>query len=206
MGSILSFLFASIFPDRVNMVIGIDFLKPFSVSPKKVPQELHNRFWNLIRADDRNQTNSEPRSYSREELIEKLVNGYMGSINEEVAPYLLERNVRESKKTPGKFYFSNDNRIKHSYFNFVPHEVSLELAKRLNMPYLFFRSIYLPFGNRKIFDEVVDIMRENPDFEIHFIDATHHMHLTEPEKVAPIMTEFIGKHWKPIPMIATSKL
>ncbi len=206
MGSILAFLFASIFPEHVNMVIGIDFIKPFALSPKRIPDELNKRFSNFMTADKRNQMDSEPPSFSRDELIKKLVIGYMGSINEEVAPHLLERAVRESKKNPGKFFLSLDGRVKHSYFNFVPHEVSVELAKRLNMPYLFFRSNYLPFGNQNFFNEIVDIMKANPNFEMHYVDAGHHMHLTDPEIVAPIMKKFMEKHWRPIPIIPSSKL
>jgi pimeloyl-ACP methyl ester carboxylesterase len=150
LGSILAFLFSSIFPEQVNMVIGMDFLKPFNNESSKIPEELENRFRNFIKADKRNLTQSEPPAYSWENLLDKLISGYHGSINKDVAPLLLKRNVKESPEFPGKYYFSNDSRIKYSNFNYFSQEVSLELAKRLQMPYLLIKSLNFPYVEKNI--------------------------------------------------------
>lgn len=77
----------------------------------------------------------------------------------------------------------------------MSQEVSVELSKRVNMPYLFLQSKSTPLYELEAHhNQIVDIMSKNPKFEHHEIDAPHHMHLTHPEIVAPIINEFLGKH------------
>lgn len=63
------------------------------------------------------------------------------------------------------------------------------------MPYCFIKATDSPFYERKIYyDQVVEILKTNPEFELHNVEATHHLHLTHPELVAPIITNFINKY------------
>ncbi len=201
LGSILSFLFASVFPDRVNFVIGIDALKPMMYAPEKAPQMLEARVKDFMRADYRNQLDSEPPAYTLEEMAERWVTYTRGSVTPEVVHHLLLRNIKESKKEPGKYFFSRDSRMKYSYGTNFPQSVNVELAKRLNMPYLFIKALKAPYyEDKRYFHEIIEIMKKNPDFELQFVDATHHLHLTHTEMVAPIISKFLEKHWKPIPV------
>jgi len=80
--------------------------------------------------------------------------------------------------------------------------VSKELAKRINIPYCFIKATNSPYYERKeYYDEIIEILKQSEQFESHLVDSTHHLHLTEPEKVAPIITAFIDKH-----KTATNKL
>jgi len=128
-------------------------------------------------------------------MIERMHAGTYGSVTKETAQYLLKRNIKRSEKFPGKFYFTRDSRLKYNYSSTFSQDVSLELAKRLDMPHLFLKAIHSPFyERRKYFDEAIEILKQNNNFESHFVDSTHHMQLTEPEKVAPIISTFIEKH------------
>ena len=107
----------------------------------------------------------------------------------------MKRNLSRSEKHPGKYYFTRDSRLKYGFGASFPHEVSLELAKRINMPYLFIKATNSPYYEKKAYhEEVVEILRQNPKFEYHMVEATHHLHLTEPEKVSGIISDFITKH------------
>ena len=79
--------------------------------------------------------------------------------------------------------------------------MSVELAKKIKMPYLFIKATESPYYERKIYyDEIIDILKTNPDFQLHYVEATHHLHLTHPELVAPIINAFLQKY------MTTSKL
>jgi len=197
MGSIVSFMFASVFPNKVDLMIQIDALKPQVRNPTSVAASFEDTMMNFMIADQRNQEKSEPPAYTYDELVERVNSGTFGSVTIESTHYLLKRNVRRSEKFPGKFYFTRDSRLKYSYGNNISQPVSVELAKRLKMPHLFLKAQQSPFRERReYFDEMIGILRENKDFQYHTIDSTHHMHLTEPEKVAPIIAEFIERHQK----------
>lgn len=195
MGSILSFMYASVFPSKVDLLIQIDALKPQVLNPEMVAEGLQDRVENFMLADQRNQENSEPPSYTMEEMVEKMVSGTLGSVTEETAQFLIKRNIRRSEKYPGKFYFTRDSRLKYQYSPSFHQQVSVAVARRLDMPHLFIKATKTPFyEHKKYFDEVIDVLKQNKHFEMHNIDSTHHLHLTEPEKVAPIISEFIVKH------------
>jgi pimeloyl-ACP methyl ester carboxylesterase len=198
MGSVLSFVFASVFPSKVDLVIGIDALKPHIYDAVLVSQMLEDRIENFMIADRRNQEKSEPPAYPIEEMVEKLVEGTHGSVNKECAPYILKRNIKRSEKHPGKFYFARDSRLKYSYGANYSQDVCVELARRIDMPYMFIKAKRNTYYEKKIYhDQVVDVMTQNPKFEYHTVDSTHHLHLTEPEKAAGIISDFLDKHRRP---------
>lgn len=199
LGSIITFLFSSVFPEKVNFAIGFDSLKPHIKDYEEVPTFLAKRIPDFMKADARNQINQEPPLYTYEDMVEKWSKATFNSITKETVPYLLKRNIRESSIEPGKFYFTRDNRVKFNYFTYMSQEIILELAKKIIIPYLFLKasnSTY--FEKKKYYDQTIEIMKQNPQFELHYLEGTHHMHLTQPEIVAPVVSDFIKRHWKPL--------
>ncbi|XP_055639569.1 probable serine hydrolase [Toxorhynchites rutilus septentrionalis] len=198
LGSIVGCLFSSIFPDKVDLYIGIDALKPHIIDPVKIAARLEQRIPRVMKADFRNRDKTEPPCYTYQELVDRLHQGTNKSVSKEAAPYLLNRNIKKSSMHPDKYYFTRDSRLKHSAGIGWGQDVNLELAKRMTMPYMFIKALHSPFyEDRKYFDEFVTVVKENnPMFELEFVDSTHHVHLTEPHKVAPMITRFLNKHWR----------
>lgn len=198
MGSLVSFIFSSVFPDMVEFNIGLDALKPHISDPAKLGPRLQKRIPLMLMADMRNREKSEPPSYPYEELVNRLHLGSHKSVSKEAAPYLLNRNIQKSAVHPDKFYFTRDSRLKYSVGVGWGQDVNLELGKRMTMPYLFLKAKHSSYyEDKKYFNEFVELVQaNNPLFELHFVDSTHHMHLTEPEKVVPIISKFLCKHWK----------
>ena len=125
----------------------------------------------------------------------QITEGTNGSVTKECCPFLLKRNIKKSEKHPQKYFFTRDSRLKNNFGPDPSQEISIELAKRVKMPYLFIKATDSPFYERKMYyDQIVDILKTNPDFELHNVEATHHLHLTHPELVAPIITEFLNKN------------
>ncbi|XP_058453530.1 probable serine hydrolase [Malaya genurostris] len=197
MGSVLHYVFAAIFPDKVDLLISLDSIKPQVHPLEFVVSRLIDATEQFMVADLRNQEKSEPPSYTYEEMVQRLHDATLQSISRETCPFLLHRNIKPSSKYPEKYYFTRDSRLKHfSGFPFS-QEVNVELAKRITSPFLFIkatRSSY--FEDKKYYNEVVEVLKHNnPHFEIATVEGTHHVHLTNPERVAPIVTQFLQKHW-----------
>lgn len=197
LGSIFGFMFASVFPNKVDLLIQIDALKPYVRNPTTVAEKFRERFENFMRADQLHQENREPPSYTFEDMAQRMEEGTRSSVTKECAQFLLNRSIRCSEKFPGKFCFTRDSRLKYYYSPGFPQEVTLQLAKKLQMPHVFIKAKHSPFWERREYhDEVINILKMNKNFERHIVDSTHHLHLTEPEKVAPIILAFMEKHCK----------
>lgn len=195
MGAIISFLFASAYPEKCDMVVSLDALKPFVTNFGYITHFFNTSLEELMVADMRNQDQSEPPSYKYEELIDRLTSATVLSVTRETAPYLLKRAIKASSKEPDQYYFTRDSRLKNLHAVMLPHETNLFLAKRITAPYCFIKAMQSSFKeNRQYFNETVDVMKENPHFELHGIDSTHHVHLTEPDKVSSIISDFIIKY------------
>lgn len=198
MGAILCFMFASIFPKNVDMVIGIEGLKPSIFEAAYISKMLEDRIKNFMLADKRNREKTEPPSYTLEEMAQKYEEATRKSVTKEFAPYLLRRNVQKSEKHLGKYFFTRDSRLKYSMGANFYQSVSVELAKRMDMPYMVIKADKAPYWEKKEYhEEVVNVLKKrNQNFEYHMVEGTHHLHLTDPEKISGLISDFIKKHRK----------
>lgn len=196
MGSVISFNFCGAFPDDVDMMIGIDALKSHIRKPEYVPAILEIGIQKFLQADEQNRSKSEPPAYTIDDMINRMHDATNGSVTKECCKYLLRRNIAPSKMYPDLYYFTRDNRWKYTFGLYVPQEISIELAKRMRMPYLFLKASNSPYyENKKYFDEMLELMQKyNKNFDWKLIEGTHHLHLTHPESISGIISEFIIKH------------
>ncbi|XP_059615311.1 probable serine hydrolase [Phlebotomus argentipes] len=199
MSSLIGFSYSSAFPDKVDLMIGIDALKPHVRPAEKYAPMIEKGFEAFLLADRRNREASEPPCYSYDEMLERLHKGTNGSVEKEVCQYLLKRNIAQSKSDPEKFYFTRDNRLKGFSFQTLSQEIAIGMTKRITCPYMFIKctnSVY--YEDKKYIDEIIGVFKENnPNFEYHTIEGRHHAHLNEPHKFSDLLTRFIRKHRMP---------
>ncbi|EAA03649.4 AGAP009435-PA, partial [Anopheles gambiae str. PEST] len=50
MGAVIMFIFAALFPDKVDLLIGLDALKPLSFYPDRFPERMHKQVLKFIQA------------------------------------------------------------------------------------------------------------------------------------------------------------
>lgn len=198
MCSVICFLYASLFPDYVDMVIGFDLLKCHVSEPEKLTRILTAVGCSLLQAQLQNDSNSEPPVYSLTNIIDHMIKVSTGSLTREVAPYLLQRGIRSSKIHSDKYHFIRDNRIKFRMDLLVTMEVNKILAARIKCPYLFILEKTSRFNVKEVtyfMDDILKVMyANNKNFEMCTVDSGHHAHLTEPHKVSEKLCEFINKH------------
>lgn len=194
MSSINGFVFSALFPDKVDMFIGLDVLKPPIRNPKQIVNALSERLEGSMKLERRLRGGGEPPAYDWDQLVERLHQGSDKSIDMEACKYLLQRNVKPSSHEPHKYYFSRDNRLKTSQFYTLSLEIVLEMASRIKSPHLFIKALQAPYyEDKKYYDATLEVLRKSPQFEYHEVEGTHHVHLNEPEKVAHIINSFINK-------------
>ncbi|XP_075164687.1 putative serine hydrolase [Haematobia irritans] len=196
MSSINSFVYAALFPAKVDLLIGLDVLKPLTRSADKIIDNYSERLENASKIDRRMRNKSEPPAYEWDQLVERLHVGTSKSVDIEACKFLLKRNIKPSIHEPHKYYFSRDSRLKASLFYAFSQEVPVAMARRITCPHLFIKALQAPYyENKEYYDEVMSILQQKSNFEYHEVEGTHHVHLNEPEKVARLVNPFLEK-WK----------
>lgn len=195
MGSQLSYYYSALKPENVDMFAGIDVLKPLVRDTKRIINDNIKQIDQIQIDDERRLSSKEPPSYSMDELVERLAKGTHNSVPAEFARHLLDRAVSPSAVHKDKFYFHRDGRMKLMNYSVSFHQLTLELAKRIVAPHFFVKANQAPYyEDVKYFDEAVELLKQsNPNFWFRRAEGGHHIHLTEPTKISPDMSEFICK-------------
>ncbi|KAJ6647217.1 putative serine hydrolase [Pseudolycoriella hygida] len=196
MGAIVSFYYACSFPDECDMVLAIDALVPHPTNNSLFLDSFRNGLNDIMIADERNISGTEPPSYPYEIVEKKLLTGVFSSYTKETLPFLLVRGITESKSNQNKYFFTRDNRIKaRNIFYAQEREAYVEMASRIKIPYCYIKALQCGFSQWDYIDEILATMKSsNAMFEVHGVDGDHHVHLTDPEKVGPIVSQFLYTH------------
>lgn len=194
MGSIISFVYASIFPENVNLVCSLDTLKTQNINPKIIEQIYAWRMKKLCTLDKA--LIRTPPEYTYAELCQRIRIGSKESVDLNSAKYLIERGTKRTTSNPEKFHFTRDIRVKFMQPLFIEQTVGLEYIKRIKAAYLFIRGDDREFSESEENINVgVQMFREyNKRFEMLKITGTHHFHLNQPELIADTMSEFLRKY------------
>lgn len=195
MSGIVAFLFAAVFPDKTDMIISIDALKPHQRSPDKTINSLASRLEEFLREDQRNRSDIEPPSYTYDQLIEKLHLGSIYSVERRNCKFMLARNIQQSATDPEKYFFCRDRRVRFYGYQVAPQHVVLEMARRIKAPHMFIKagsSSY--FEDKKYYDEVMDVLRQKDNFVYVEAEGTHHLHLNNPKDIIDEINKFIEQH------------
>lgn len=195
MSSQLGYYFAGSFPDKIDMLISLDVLKPHSKAADKLVNDISKRIETMLVNDARKKLKSEPPCYAYDDLVNRLYEGTFKSVTKETAPFLLNRNIAKSFNNPDKFYFTRDSRLKGLNYAIPTHDVNLELANRIVCPHLFIKATDSPLYEKKHFyEDVLNLLKKKQTFEFLSVEGTHHVHLTDPTKISAEISDFINKH------------
>lgn len=202
LSSLVAFIYTSLHPETVDMLIAIDLIIPVKSTPDFEINALRTNAERFLVEVERAEKLAmhEPPSYTFEKLKQMLYEGSKGSVELANCEHLLTRNIQKSAKYPDKYYFSRDARLKY-YIRFIScPPLHLEMAKRIkNVPYLVIKG---SLSNMIKEDSgiIIDVLRQNnPHFEYYEIDGTHHVHLNNPEACAAVINPFINAHRPAMP-------
>lgn len=196
MGSQISFLYASIWPDVPDMVVGIDVLTPVHRTNERAIKDMRHQVKHVLIEGGRTATQSPPPCFTLAELVERMVKGTRGSVTAETAPLLLERSIRPSPDDNDKFYFSRDGRLKAINYIALDNDLTLEMARAIRVPYLFVKASQAPyFESKQRFEETVAVMQStNPLFRLVRVDGKHHILLTDPTAISEEIGAWVRQH------------
>lgn len=201
LGAFYSFIYATMAPDTVDMVICIDCV----LMPKfdsDIALESFRRNLDQHMAQDEILASGslrEPPSYKLPKLGMAVANGTLNSVTPELAQHLLHRQVKESGLNPESFYLSIDRRIKFYNYWDIGAELAADMAGGVGKkPFLIIKGSMSPFLGPHSDKAVSILAQDNPHFEFYEVEnGTHHVHLEFPEECAKYMCPFIQYHRPP---------
>lgn len=193
MGAIAGLRYSCLYPDDVDFFIAIDSLiyddYDLNLVIGKYPQLMEKGLTAQTRLD------KVPPLYTMEEMCKVWHRGTNKSVNLESVPYLMTRGAKQSKLDSTKYYFSRDSRLKYVLFNPENKQFVEALARRLKCPTLYIKANDSPYSADTHAVEMRDVVEKNNEkFELHFVPGTHHVHLNDPQTVAPLILNFLQKH------------
>lgn len=203
MGAIISQLYASLYPDRCDLLIALDgLLKPFSHSVDIAIEHVRKIGDDFLSLDQLHRSGKEPPAYTHEEIISRW--SKENGLSPQDLQHLINRGVCQSKMDPNRFYFSRDIRLKIMDFGSItiPEQIHYELQQRITAPFLFINANKTgEFVGIEKYEKSLDILTAaNPKFQYLTVAGDHHCHLTNPTLISGLISDFINKHRFPYRM------
>lgn len=120
MGAQISQLYASMYPDRCDLLICFDaILKPYAQLTEKIADHIRKLGSDFLLLDQLNQFGKEPPTYEKSEIISRWIK--QTNMTPQAVEHLMERGVCHSKNDSNRFYFSRDIRLKVRVFSKFIH-------------------------------------------------------------------------------------
>ena len=133
MGAVVGIIFCATFPELVDSFILVDIIKPWSEEAHQFAPKLRKYFDSYF--SNESKVNLPPLIYSKEELIQKTVEGSRNSLNTKSAEILLQRGSIPSEDGTG-YVLTRDLRAKTYFIGFFSSEVWISFARTISCPIL----------------------------------------------------------------------
>ena len=194
-GGHFSLLFSAAFPHLIDRTICIDIFKPLSYHGEKWANkveritEMHRKFESSFSNDP--STNAKVPVYSEPDAIKRMMEAHGNSLNEESAKALM---IRGTQKHKWGVTFSRDVRLKIPSVDPPPtDEQMLKFMSNIRSDLLIIRARQTPYHlPEDVRLKFYDVYQNNCRyFKDVLLDGTHHLHMNNPDRVGPVINDFI---------------
>ncbi|KAF4519371.1 hypothetical protein B566_EDAN008679 [Ephemera danica] len=192
LGGAIAFLYAATYPDKVvNKFISIDIAAPVLRADERVVKESGRIMEKFLDYED--VLDETLPSYGYEEAMKLVLDAYKGSLTRESCEIMLKRGLQRAANGKG-FHFTRDVRLKLFGLNSLARSTIMQFCKQIRCEVLNIRAKPgIVFDEEGYYHEVVEAMRDTAT-QVLFcqVEGTHHLHLNTPERVSPIIVNFLN--------------
>ncbi|XP_011311269.1 serine hydrolase-like protein [Fopius arisanus] len=185
-GGTLGVMFSILFPGRLQKIVTVDSLIPVAYEYEQVPDRLKTVFDATLFDLQR----KEPTLYTREQVLDAIMNKRQFSLSREAAEALI---VRAVTQVGDKYRYNRDVRMRaHVGLYFVEGQ-NFEFLKRLRTPVMVIVAKNSWFGLVNKLPVVMMYAKKFSDvLTLVHVDGNHDVHNNNPERVAPHVLSFFG--------------
>jgi pimeloyl-ACP methyl ester carboxylesterase len=213
MGGYISIYFASLFPDLVKTVIAIDILKPLTFKCDDLAISAAKSVLSFLSIESRmNQPEYHDKvtTYSWKAAVDRLIQGHskIGALTQEAAETLLKRGAKQVKsKEDGhfnsdtkedNFVYTRDPRLHAIFFSRLDvTTVKAYVSKMKCNLYVIKARNGIKLDEDDTTRDFIHLYQEVcRDFRFICVDGDHHVHLCQPENVAPFLQKILSGETK----------
>ena len=206
MGAAIAAWFAATFQENVDRLALIDLISVGPTSLQKQVKTTKKSIQKNIDMNDKLANAKEPPSYTfvdacgRAFLANQFIHG-TDSISRSSVETMMSRglkNVGVNKNGEDLFTWTTDLRLRiPTPFNVVPEQAE-HYAENVQCPLLIIKASDSPwYMSEEHAEKILKVYsNNNPNFVFKKVEGGHHVHLNEPEKVAPLINRFLKKQFK----------
>ncbi|XP_034044224.1 serine hydrolase-like protein [Thalassophryne amazonica] len=190
MGGNIAGMFSALYPEMVDAVVLLDSFGFFPTVQKKLPCLMRQGMDEMLQFEKLKE--KKEKVYTYEKAVERLM-AANPSLSEQSSHILLERGLVH---VDGGVCFSRDFRINLTNIARITLQESLELQSRIQASVLVVLADdgfgkQVPASEKsKVIAEILQAYREK-DHSVVTVPGNHHVHINNPEVVAPVVTDFL---------------
>lgn len=192
LGGGIAFLYSATFPNEVEKFVTIDIGSPAVRDPEKMLDALGANIDKFLTYDKMEKDYSKMPTYTYEDMIDIVYDGYKGSLTRESCETIMKRGMRYLDQDDS-FSFSRDVRLKTVGMGLLSLDQCLMFASRIKCEALYIRAESgMTFENPVYYDSIKEAVEKSASkFEYHLVPGTHHLHLNDATSVSDIIGRFI---------------
>ena len=206
LGAVISSWFAATFNENVERLAMIDLISAAPTPLQKQVKATRKSLQKNIEINDILNKEKEPPSYTFEDACGRayIANQFLhgtDSITRSSVETIMSRGLRKvgvNNNGENLFTWTNDLRLRiPSPFN-VLLEQAEHYAERVQCPLLIIKASDSPwYMSEEHAERILKVYsNNNANFVFKHVEGGHHVHLNEPEKVAPLIVKFLKKDFK----------
>ncbi|XP_018520582.1 serine hydrolase-like protein [Lates calcarifer] len=190
MGADIAGMYSALYPEMVDALILLDGYGFLPTDPKEISKVMRQGMDEMIQFEKI--TEEERRVYTYEKAVERLL-AANPTLSEQSAHILLERGLVQVE---GGFVFSRDLRVNFKNILRISLEQSLEMQSRSQAPALVvlsekgFDRIFSEPAQKKFTPTLLQSLQDR-NHKVVTVPGDHHIHLNNPEVVAPFVSDFL---------------
>lgn len=193
MGGNVAGMFSALYPEMVDALVLLDSFGFLPTVVKEIPRMMRQGMDETIQYEKKMEA-EKPRVYTYEKALERLIS-VNRSVSEKSAKILLQRG---SVEVEGGIVFTRDFRINLKNVARITVEQTLELQSRIQASILVvladngFEKIFVEPDPKAFLSQILQAYRDK-NSSVVTVSGDHHVHLNNPEVVAPIVSDFLQK-------------
>ncbi|XP_068583770.1 serine hydrolase-like protein isoform X2 [Cebidichthys violaceus] len=191
MGGEIAALFSAVYPEMVDALVLLDSFAFLPTDSKELSKVVRMGMDEILQFE--NKTEDKKRVYTYEKAVERL-SAANPTLTEQSGHILLERGLVQVE---GGFAFSRDLRIHFKNIWRISTEQSLEMLSRVQASVLLVlaekgikRTKFFKPTQMNFISTLLRVLQDQ-NHTVVTVPGDHHVHLNEPEVVAPIVSDFL---------------
>nr|XP_046267833.1 serine hydrolase-like protein isoform X2 [Scatophagus argus] len=190
MGGDIGAMFTSLYPEMVDALILLDVYGFLPTDSKEISKVMRQGMDEMLQYEKR--TDEKKRVYTYEKAVERLL-AANPTLSEQSVHILLERGLVQ---VDGGFVFSRDLRLNFKSIVRFSLEQNLEMQSRIQASVLVvlaetgFNRMFSEPTQNKLASTILQRLRDR-NHTVVTVPGDHHVHLNQPEVVAPFVSDFL---------------